>query len=170
MTLVQGRQVNLNIAVAANADRDTALAILLDAARRQARHRTSAWGADELAETVDRALLHGELYLARRSGVAVGAFVLQWADSFHWGERADDAGYVHKLAVREDAAGGGVGRQILRWAEERVRGAGRDFVRLDCDADNPRLNAYYRDAGFVLQGTLLRADGLRMNLYEKPMG
>ncbi|MGH2598180.1 MAG: GNAT family N-acetyltransferase, partial [Dehalococcoidia bacterium] len=93
-----------------------------------------------------------------------------WADPFYWGERPDDAGYVHKLAVREDAAGGGVGQEILRWAEERVRHAGRDFVRLDCDADNPRLNAYYRDAGFELQGMLVREDGLRMNLYEKTIG
>jgi len=170
MTLVRGQQVSLDIVVAAATDRDIALAILLDGAERQARHQTYAWGADELAKTVDRALQHDELYLARRDGVAVGVFVLQWADPFYWGERPDDAGYVHKLAVREDAAGGSVGQEMLRWAEERVRGVGRDVVRPDCDADNPRLNAYYRDAGFVLQSMLVRADGLRMNLYEKPVG
>jgi ribosomal protein S18 acetylase RimI-like enzyme len=152
------------------ASRDEALAVMLEAARRQAELGARAWTADDLEQTVDGALARDELHLVRREGGAVAAFVLQWQDELFWGVRPDDAGYVHALAVARDAAGMGIGRAVLAWCEARVRMAGRRYLRLDTDADNPRLNAYYLDAGFVLRGVLPSVRGMRASLFEKPVG
>lgn len=73
---------------------------------------------------------------------------------------------VKKLAVRRDLKGQGLGRLLLEHAENRIIGNGKRFIRLDCMADNERLNRYYLDAGY----THIRrfdGDGWSANLYEK---
>jgi ribosomal protein S18 acetylase RimI-like enzyme len=54
-------------------------------------------------------------------------------------ERPDDAGYVHGLVIDRSQAGEGLDGQLLDWAVGRTRHAGRQFLRLDCAADNERL-------------------------------
>lgn len=159
----------LTVARAAGADVDVCLTILLDAAARQAALGARVWPAEHLAAFVPEAAARGELYLTQVGDEPLGTITLQWADPHFWGERPDDAGYVHKLAVPQAAAGRGVGAALLRWAEEQVVAAGRVFVRLDCDADNPRINAYYRAAGFTLADVHTFPDGTRYSLYEKPV-
>lgn len=101
----------------------------------------------------------GEVYLARRGGEALGAVTLQWSDEYTWGARPPDAGYIHGLRVRRSAAGQSLGRALLQWAEREIARAGRPFARLDCIADNPRLCAYYVDAGYERQADLEWAQG-----------
>jgi protein-tyrosine phosphatase len=157
----------LRVVRAAGAGVDLCLSILLDAAERQAALGARAWPAEQLAAFVPEVAARGELYLAWSGEEPLGTVTLQWSDPHFWGERPDDAGYVHKLAVPRTAAGRGAGEALLGWAEEQVVAAGRSFVRLDCDADNPRINAYYRAAGFVLAGVRTFPDGSRWSLYEK---
>ena len=95
----------------------------------------------------------GEMYLAVLDGQPVGTFALQWSDRETWGDVPDDAGYVHGLAIRRDFAGTGLGREMLRRAEQMVSLAERTYLRLDCVADNEALNEYYRRAGFVYRGS-----------------
>ncbi len=109
------------------------------------------------------------MYLALLAGQAVGTFALQWADEETWGSLPDDAGYVHGLAVRRDFAGRGLGRELLRWKENRVSLSGRKYLRLDCTAENEALNAYYRRAGFTYRGCVT-VRGLEISLYEKRVG
>lgn len=101
-----------------------------------------------------RHIERGELYLARRGSDALGTVLIQWADEYTWGERPPDAGYIHGLRVRRRAADQGLGRAMLQWAEREIVRAGRPFARLDCIADNPRLCAYYLDAGYARQADL----------------
>jgi protein-tyrosine phosphatase len=138
-----------------------------DAAARQVGYGFVGWSAEDLERAVDAALSRGELYVALRDGGVAGAFILQWDDPSFWGRRPPDAGYVHKLAVPRGAAGTGVGPALLAEAERLVRDAGRTFMRLDCDATNPYLNAYYQRAGFTLRGTLPLPNGFLANLHEK---
>jgi ribosomal protein S18 acetylase RimI-like enzyme len=77
---------------------------------------------------------------------------LQWSDETFWGERPDDAGYVHRLVVRRDRAGTGVGPACLDWASQRVRAANRAWLRLDVSADNLPLALYYERLGFQYRG------------------
>ena len=56
------------------------------------------------------------------------------------------------LAIRRRAAGTGLGRTMLRWAEREVAAAGRTYLRLDCMTANLALRSYYECAGFMHRG------------------
>jgi ribosomal protein S18 acetylase RimI-like enzyme len=151
-------------------DLDAVLSILEDAARWMVSRGIEGWtpgsfSRRRIADLVDR----GEMYLAVLAGEPVGTFALQWSDEETWGDVPDDAGYVHGLAVRREFAGMGVGRELLGWLENRVSLAGREYLRLDCVADNEALNEYYRRADFDHGGRAV-VRGLEINLYQKRVG
>jgi GNAT superfamily N-acetyltransferase len=95
----------------------------------------------------------GETWLAWSGGEAVGTFTLQWDDVAWSDHHDDDAGYVHRLAVRRSSAG--LGRVLLLRAADQVRDAGRHFLRLDCVATNETLRAYYAGLGFEPRGEVV---------------
>jgi GNAT superfamily N-acetyltransferase len=121
----------------------------------------------------------GEVHLASVDGVVVGTVTLQWEDPRFWGEDGTDgrAGYVHRLAVRRAHAGSGLGARLLGWADEQVREAGRDRLRLDVVSDNGPLRRYYERSGFAyrrdMTGEGTAPDGTtqtwRTSLYERPI-
>jgi GNAT superfamily N-acetyltransferase len=86
-----------------------------------------------------------ELYVATVEGAIVGTVTLQWLDPPFWGDR-QDAGFVHRLAVRRSHAG--CGRTLLDWAERKAVERGRSFLCLDTLSSNTRLRRYYEDMGF----------------------
>jgi protein-tyrosine phosphatase len=119
-----------------------------------------------LAERVAR----GEVYAASRDGVPVAMLTLQWSDPYAWADQPPGvAAYVHGLAARHEAAGQGVGLALLRHVERVVAAAGGTAVRLDCDADNPRLRAYYERAGYVHRGDVALPHR-RASRYERRVG
>src|SRR5437588_8748395 len=42
----------------------------------------------------------GQVYLAKQGEEAIGTLTLQWSDKLMWGDVPDDAGYIHRLAIR----------------------------------------------------------------------
>jgi GNAT superfamily N-acetyltransferase len=108
----------------------------------------------------------GDLYVAWEAERAVATVTLLWEDPLYWPGAPEDAGYVHRLAVRRTAAGRGVGRMVLGWAEEQARARGKQHLRLDCAADDPGIRAYYERARFVHQREV-RVRGVDMSLYQK---
>jgi ribosomal protein S18 acetylase RimI-like enzyme len=108
----------------------------------------------------------GDFHVARLDGETVGTLALLWSDPTFWGERPDDAGYVHALAVRRSCAGRGLGARLLGWAEERVARAGRGYLRLDCRAENSALRRYYERHGFEPRGEVA-VDEFTSALYER---
>jgi GNAT superfamily N-acetyltransferase len=110
----------------------------------------------------------GDLFLGWEGGQAVATVSLLWEDRLYWPDAAADAGYVHRLAVRRNAAGRGVGRAVLRWAEGQTRSRGKRYLRLNCSARDPGIRSYYERAGFVHRrdATVRGAD---MSLYEKDL-
>jgi predicted N-acetyltransferase YhbS len=119
---------------------------------------------DQLAAAIDR----GEVYVVEDEGDAVATVTLLWDDPMYWGEQPSDAVYVHKLAVRRDRAGRGIGSAIVAWANAEAVEAGRDFLRLDCLGDNPGIRDYYEQLGFEHRGDLILG-GRQMSLYERPV-
>jgi len=109
------------------------------------------------------------MYVARLGGETFGTLALQWSDEEVWGAVRADAGYVHGLAIRRAFAGRGLGRELLRWAEESTALAGKSYPRLDCRAENGELNGYYERAGFRRRGRV-GIWGFEVNLYEKRVG
>jgi protein-tyrosine phosphatase len=160
-------KLTLEIRRATIVDREIATAIVLDASRRQSAYGFANWEPETIAARVERTIADGDLYLAFDGDEALATVTLQWQDRLFWGDRPDDAGYVHLLAVSTAAAGRRVGATLLSWSEAQVIAAGREFVRLDCQSNNEAINRYYRDAGFKLIG--LHA-ATNFNLYEKRVG
>ncbi|MDX6409900.1 MAG: hypothetical protein QOE13_2971 [Gaiellaceae bacterium] len=118
---------------------------------------------DQLAAAIER----GEVYVVEsEDGEAVATVTMLLDDPAYWGARPPDAFYVHKLAVRRDRAGRGIGAAVVEWANAEAAEAGREFLRLDCLGDNPRIRDYYEDLGFQHRGDLV-ADGRKLSLYER---
>ena len=167
---VLGSRARVEVSSAKPADIDTVLGVLDEAAAWIIANRLpSVWKPGEFSRQafLDQ-IVQSEVYLARVDGVPVGTFVLQWSDTFWWGERPPDAGYFHKFAVRPSLAGRGIGLEILRWAEERTRSAGKNFFRLNCIAADRKIRDYYEKAGFVHRGDVMGTKALA-SLYEKPL-
>lgn len=95
---------------------------------------------------LDGSIARGETWLARVGDSAVGTLSLDWSDPL-WADADGAAGYVHRMAVRRQAAG--LGAHLLDWAADTVRRNRRHLLRLDCVASNRRLRAYYEARGFV---------------------
>jgi GNAT superfamily N-acetyltransferase len=157
---------SLTIERATAAELKEVVAILSDAARRIQAKGIDQWPDPYPSERVLPSIERGETYLARVGGRPVATLALQWDDPIFWGEREPDAGYVHRMAVRRDAAGRGYGAQLLEWAEERVAEAGREFLRLDCMQENLALRRYYEEHGFEHRGDL-GAGNWGASLYER---
>ncbi|MFC9664485.1 GNAT family N-acetyltransferase [Nocardia sp. NPDC127606] len=137
---------------------DTDLAALVrlrdDAARWMlAQGITGQWQPGELGENhFRRAMATGEVWIAESDGRLAGAWELWWDDEDAWGPQPPVAGYVHRLMVNRSSGRPDTGRLLLHAAERRAAAAGRAFLRLDCLADNTRLNAYYSNIGYRVVG------------------
>jgi len=117
---------DLEIRGARIADLDVVLSILEQAARWLVCRGIEGWtpgsfSRQRIAERIDR----GEMYLAELAGQSVGTLALQRSDEETWGTVADDTGYVHGLAISRGFAGTGLGRELLRWAENMVAASGK---------------------------------------------
>jgi ribosomal protein S18 acetylase RimI-like enzyme len=132
------------------------LDILVEAAHWQTARGLTQWFPElftiVLRAEIERQIGAGEVYLARIDGEAVGTLTLQWADEPVWGPQPDDAGYVHRLAVRRGQAGRGIGRALLDWAGARCAAEGRAYLRLDTMSSNADLRAHYERLGFEFRG------------------
>src|SRR5262249_53278165 len=115
----------------------------------------------------------GEVHLALCSDALVGTLRLLSREPTVWPEIAeDDAVYVHTLAVRRKWANRQLGLRLLDWAGGRASSLNRRWVRLDCVAENARLQNYYAQAGFSDRGEVDAAfpapvGTLRLRRYEK---
>jgi GNAT superfamily N-acetyltransferase len=118
---------------------------------------------DELAHRIER----GELYLVEVDTEPAATLTLLLEDPYFWGERPPDAVYLHKLAVRRAFAGRGLGAAIVEWVDEHAASAGREFVRLDCQRDDPGIRAYYERLGFEHRGDKDDDSRFPVALYER---
>jgi predicted N-acetyltransferase YhbS len=118
---------------------------------------------DQLAGAIER----GEVYVVEsEDGEAVATVSMLPDDPVYWGDQPPDAFYVHKLAVRRDQAGRGIGAAVVEWANAEAAEAGREFLRLDCLGDNPGIRDYYEDLGFEHRGDVV-LDGRTISLFER---
>jgi len=148
-------------------DADQFVAVHEEAARWLWDRGIHQWQPGELPRSwVDRTIARGESYIVRRDGKTIGTVMLQWSDEETWGVTPDEAGYIHGLRVRRSAAGQGLGRALLAWAEREITNAGRPFARLDCGASHAALCAYYQCAGYTRVDDLIEENS-RAGRFEK---
>lgn len=108
------------------------------------------WDEDELApESVDREVAAGLFFIADVDGEAAGAVRFQLADQLFWPDlTGDHSAFIHRLVVRRRYKGHGVSAALMRWAASHARALGKRWLRLDCDADRPKLRTLYEGFGF----------------------
>jgi GNAT superfamily N-acetyltransferase len=103
--------------------------------------------ADRIAAEVHTGMFH----IAVIDGEPAGAIRFQLEDQLFWPDRpAGEAAFVHRLVGRRAFKGRGVARALLEWAVGHARANGRGLLRLDCDANRPKLRALYESCGFRL--------------------
>ncbi|WP_230873622.1 GNAT family N-acetyltransferase [Paenibacillus woosongensis] len=108
-----------------------------------------------------------DVYLAEWNNEIVGTYTLTWSDPLIWQELDNlESGYIHRFAVNRKYRGLDIGKYLLKSAEQQIRIKGKKWIRLDCMAENPRLNQYYGDYGFQYIRRI-DGEGWSANLYEK---
>lgn len=108
------------------------------------------WEGDELdTDRIRDDVTAGMFHLAVIDGQPAGAIRFQLQDQLFWPDRPEgEAAFVHRLVVSRAFKGRGVARALLEWARGHARAHGRGLLRLDCDADRPKLRALYESCGF----------------------
>lgn len=126
------------------------------------------WREDSFTRAYLEPFIHeNEVFVASLNGKLVGCFSIHWQYEEIWGDIFhDDAGYVHRLVVSRKYKGQAYGGRLLSWAEDYIKNKGKAWLRLDCMADNPTLNEYYRSQGLILRGRY-EGRGWSANLYER---
>jgi GNAT superfamily N-acetyltransferase len=108
------------------------------------------WKASELApDRIAREVESEAFVLAEVDGAAAATMMFLLADPDFWPDvPPDESAFIHRLAVRRRYAGGPLSSAMLDWAVEQTRKLGRQYLRLDCVADRPKLRAIYERYGF----------------------
>ena len=169
---------DLRVRVASVDDVDAALDLIDEAAAWTASIGHENWPSPFPRGPVVVNARAGDLYLAALDDAVVATLALQWSDPYFWGETGDDeqAGYVHRVAVRRTHAGAGLGVRLLSWADGEIRARGRSLLRLDVVSHNASLRRYYENSGFAhvrdATGVWTSRDGTcrswSTSLYERP--
>jgi GNAT superfamily N-acetyltransferase len=145
--------IPLTVRAASPADIDRLQAIreevAIDLLQRGIRWNPNSTSRQHLERWIDSA----SVWLALVNDDLAGMVAVWWSDPTDYWPRADLAAYVHDLMVFPRHQRKRIGERLLGWAESYVRGRGRRFIRLDCDADNERLCRYYQDLGYQRMAT-----------------
>jgi len=152
--------------VAVPRELDDVLSVLDDAAAWLQSGGVVQWPPRFEPSWVEGALRRGETWLVRVGETISATVTLDQADSV-WDGLPGRALYVHRMAVRREAAG--LGGAILTWAAGVARERDRESLRLDCVASNARLRGYYEAAGFVHRGDATVAGAPGQRLDEGPV-
>jgi ribosomal protein S18 acetylase RimI-like enzyme len=130
--------------------------LLTDAVKYKLDHKDSSWGSEAFSEREVRGLIKtGETYSVFSGDDLVATFGLHWEDERIWGQQPPNAGYIHRLAVRQDLHGQGLGKTIIDWVLAEVARHNRQYLRMDCDSANKKLCEYYEGLGFKEAGKKL---------------
>ncbi|QUG41952.1 GNAT family N-acetyltransferase [Psychrobacillus sp. INOP01] len=114
-------------------------------------------GGDD--EEIEQAISNQETYIVLKDKDIVATFTLlskqsEW-DRDIWGSDISSKSlYLHRLAIVPTYMKKGIGKSILTWIQDNV--SDKEYLKLDCVADNIKLNNFYMNNNFELVGL---ADG-----------
>jgi protein-tyrosine phosphatase len=144
---------------------------LLTAAARELRARgIEQWDpdAEETRREVGLLLAQGALISHHDGPELIAACVLTRRVPACWSGRPAAAAYVHRLVVRADRRGRGLGGSLLRACEEKAAAWACSRLRLDCWEGNARLRAYYEAQGFTPLDAVQERDFF-VRLFERSL-
>ena len=163
--------MDITIRQAIEGDAASVAAILGEAAEWLIARGTPMWRGEELTpQRIAADIAAGEFFIAEAGGGPVGTLKFQWEDPLFWPDQPEgEAAYIHRLAIRRSASGGGVSRALMDWAAARAREAGRRVLRLDCEASRTRLREVYEAFGFRFHSER-EVGPYHVSRYELPLG
>jgi GNAT superfamily N-acetyltransferase len=149
---------DFTVKIATNEDRNNIIIMLKQVALWMKDHDINQWrflldGGDD--EEIEQAITNQETYMVLKDHDIVATFTLlakqsEW-DKHIWGDDlSSNSLYLHRLAVIPLYMKKGLGRSILTWIQNNVRD--KEFLKLDCVADNRKLNSFYKNHNFELVG------------------
>lgn len=107
-------------------------------------------GGDD--EEIEQAISDQETYIILRDDELIATFTLlsqqsEW-DKHIWGDDlTSNTYYLHRLAIIPSYMNKGVGSSILTWIQNNLSYT-KDYLKLDCVANNKKLNAFYINNNF----------------------
>ncbi len=110
-------------------------------------------GGDD--EEIKQSIHNQETYIVLKDKEIVATFTLlakqsEW-DRHIWGsDHSSESLYLHRIAVIPEYMKKGVGKSILTWIKDNVND--KKYLKLDCVAENSKLNYFYKNNGFELIG------------------
>lgn len=107
----------------------------------------------------------GSLVVATLGGQVVGFIAYHLRGAFH------HSGYIRWITVAPHARGRGVGRRLMRFAEERIFKRGPNVFLMASDF-NEEAHAFYRKQGYTEVGAVpdYMVPGITERLYRKTRG
>lgn len=112
-------------------------------------------GGDD--EEILEAIMQKETFIVVLNDVElIATFTLSttqsdWDKHIFGEDPEEDSVYLHRLAVLPVHMGKGLGNGILNWIEDNIS-TDKTYLKLDCVADNGKLNQFYLDNGFQYIG------------------
>lgn len=108
-----------------------------------------------------------DFYLYMLDDSPVGCVALTKEEKLYWSDReTENALYFHKFAVKREAAGRGISREMIDHAKEVAKEYRIPKVRLECNAKRDKLRSIYEREGFQCVDTIEVGNGYPMALYE----
>jgi GNAT superfamily N-acetyltransferase len=123
-------------------------------------------GGDD--DEIKQAISKGNTYLVTKDDELAATFTLSseqndW-DQHIFGEEANhDSLYLHRLAVKPKFMKKCLGAAVIKWIDEEIT-TDKQYLKLDCVENNPKLNAFYKNNGFERIGVTDGHSKYRKNL------
>ncbi len=173
----------MEIRIACHADLDSIEAIYdgILTQEEQQGHSYTNWqrGVYPTRQDAEAALAEGSLYVGEENGQIAAAVTLnhrqlpEYSDiRWEYPAKGDEVLVIHTLVIHPQAAGHGLGRQFVTFAEETARAKGCKVLRLDTYEGNTPAASLYRKLGYRYAGvTKFNFHGILENLilFEKQM-
>mgnify|MGYP001291208551 CR=1 FL=1 len=88
--------------------------------------------------------------------------------SIEWEDKTNNFLVVHRLAVKEENWGEGIGKELMLFVEEVVSEEGYQSIRLDTYSGNPKAIEFYNRLGYTELGKIdLKANKNKYHCFEK---
>ena len=88
-----------------------------------------------------------KLYIIKDDKDVLGGFLLKDADEKYWSDSTlVNAYYIHHFATKLNT--NGLGKRLILFAINKAKEDNKEYLRLDCVAENIKLNNYYKKMKF----------------------
>jgi GNAT superfamily N-acetyltransferase len=148
-----------NVRLAVSDDGQQVIKLLKNSAQWMQDHGINQWqyllsGGDD--KEILEAVKQQETYIVLSDEELIATFTLSttqsdWDRHIFGESHEEDSVFLHRLAILPSQMGKGIGKEILQWIEQNYS-TDKTYLKLDCVADNSKLNQFYLANGFQYIG------------------